>query len=108
MERPYYSEGKYHQPQSTRISFVRSKALQIKDSASIRTNNFILRRRQNSFYNDADETSGKPNVDKTLWKRTNPMETATGTFGLELRNERGDTLAEWATSRKHKIMNTMF
>ena len=27
-------------------------------------------------------------------------------FGLELRNEIGDTLVEWATSRKYKIMNT--
>ena len=36
------------------------------------------------------------------------METATGKFGLELRNERGDTLVEWATSRQNKIMNTMF
>ena len=36
------------------------------------------------------------------------METATGTFGLELRNERSDTLVEWATSKKYKIMNTMF
>ena len=28
------------------------------------------------------------------------METVTGKFGLELRNERGDTLVEWETSRK--------
>ena len=43
-----------------------------------------------------------------MGKRTNPSETVTGKFGLGLRNERGDTLIEWATSRKHKIMNTMF
>ena len=36
------------------------------------------------------------------------METTTGKFGLELGNERGDTLVEWATSRKYKIMNIMF
>ena len=41
-------------------------------------------------------------------KRANPMETATDKFGLGLRNERGDTLVEWATSRKYKIINTMF
>ena len=35
------------------------------------------------------------------------MESVTGKFVLELRNERGDTLVEWATSRKYKIMNTM-
>ena len=40
-----------------------------------------------------------------IGNRTDPMETATGKYGLELRNERGGTLA---TSRKYKIMNTMF
>ena len=29
-------------------------------------------------------------------------------FGLGLRNERGNTMVEWATSRKYKIVNTMF
>ena len=43
-----------------------------------------------------------------IGKRTTPTETATGTFGLELRNERGNTLVEWATTRTYKIMNTMF
>ena len=43
-----------------------------------------------------------------IGKRTNPMETATGKFGLGLRNERGDTLVEWATLREYTIMNTMF
>ena len=32
------------------------------------------------------------------------METATGKFGLDLRNESGDTLVECATSRKYKTM----
>ena len=31
-----------------------------------------------------------------------------GTFWLELGKETGDTLLEWATSRKYKIMNIMF
>ena len=43
-----------------------------------------------------------------IGKRTNPIETATGIFRLELRNERGDTLVEWATLRKYKILHTMF
>ena len=43
-----------------------------------------------------------------IWKRTNPKKTATGKFGLGLRNKRGDTLVEWAKSRKYQIMNTMF
>ncbi len=41
-------------------------------------------------------------------KRTNPIETATGKCGLGKKNVRGDTLEEWATAIKYKIMNTMF
>ena len=40
--------------------------------------------------------------------QTNTSARATGSFGLGQRNERGDTLAEWATSRNFKIMNTPF
>ena len=40
--------------------------------------------------------------------QTNTSERATGCFGLGLRNERGDTLVEWATSKNFKIMNTQF
>ena len=40
--------------------------------------------------------------------RTNPSETATGSFGLGQRNERGDALIEWTTSKDYKIMNTLF
>ena len=36
------------------------------------------------------------------------METVTDKFWLELRNERGDTLVECATSKKYKVMNIMF
>ena len=35
-----------------------------------------------------------------ILKRTNPIETATGKFGLELRNERGITLVEWDKIKK--------
>ena len=40
--------------------------------------------------------------------QTNTSERATGCFGLGQRNERGDTLVEWATSKNVKIMNTQF
>ena len=67
----------------------------------------------NNFYNDVDEFLGKHDIytivmgyfNGQMGKRTNPMETATCKLGLGFRNERGDTLA---TSRKYKIMNTMF
>ena len=57
----------------------RGAALQTKDSAII----------------------GMGEFNAQIWKRTNRMETVTGKFWLELRNERGDTLVEWATSRKY-------
>ena len=41
-------------------------------------------------------------------EQTNTSERATGCFGLGQRNERGDTLVEWATSKNFKIMNTQF
>ena len=40
--------------------------------------------------------------------QTNTSERATGCFVLGQRNERGDTLVEWATSTNFKIMNTQF
>ena len=40
--------------------------------------------------------------------QTNTSERATGCFGLGQRNEREDTLVEWATSNNFKIMNTQF
>ena len=40
--------------------------------------------------------------------QTNTSERATGCFGLGQRNERGDTLVEWATSKNIKIMKTQF
>ena len=41
-------------------------------------------------------------------RQTNTPERATRVFGLGQRNERGDTLVEWATSNNFKIMNTQF
>ena len=40
--------------------------------------------------------------------QTNTSERAKGCFGLGQRNERGDTLVEWATSNNLKITNTQF
>ena len=40
-----------------------------------------------------------------IGKRQIPV--ATGKCGLGFRKEKGDTLVEWATSRKYKIINTM-
>ena len=62
----------------------------------------------NNFYYDVVDTLGKSNhytrvmggFNAQLGKRSNATETATATFGLGLRNERSDTLVEWATSRK--------
>ena len=41
-------------------------------------------------------------------RHTHTSETAIGCSGLDQRNERGDTLVEWATSKNFKIMNTQF
>ena len=40
--------------------------------------------------------------------QTHTSERATGCFGLGQRNDRGDTLVEWATSNNLKIMDTQF
>ena len=47
-------------------------------------------------------------VNAKVGGQTNTSERATGCFGLGQRNERGDTLVEWATSKNFKIMNTQF
>lgn len=68
------------------------------------------------FYNDLDKILEKAShytivmgdFNAKVGKRANTSETATGAFGIGNRNERGDTLVEWATSGRYKIMNTMF
>ena len=82
MERLKCSEGKQHQSESSRFLLC------------------ITKRKLKLVLVHAPTTS--------LGKRTNRMETARGKFGLELKNEREDTLVEWVSSRKYKIMNTMF
>ena len=108
MERPHI-EGKQYQPQSSRTKRHKLKIVQVYAPTTDEEDT-------NSFYNDVDKTFGKPNLytivmgdfNVQIGKRASPVETAMGKFGRELRNERGDTLVEWATSRKYKIMNTMF
>ena len=118
MERPQ-SEDKQHQPQVSRTRSVHSKALQTKDSESIKSmhqQHSYSEEDINNFCNDVDESLGEQNhytivmgnSNALIRKRINRMETATGTFVLELRNERDDILLERTTSRKYKIINTMF
>ena len=47
-------------------------------------------------------------VNAKVGEQTNTSERATGCFGLGQRNERGDPLVEWATSKNFKLMNTQF
>ena len=70
-----------------------------------------------NFYNDVEETLGKPShytivtgdFNAQIGKiKIKTIETATGKFGLQLRNERGDTFVEWTTARKYKLVKTMF
>ena len=70
----------------------------------------------NRSYNNVDQTLGKPihyttivmrDLNAQIGKGASPTEMATGNLGLECRNERGDTVIKWATSRKYKIKNTM-
>ena len=94
---------------------MRSRLLKI---VQVFTNHIVLNSVEDitSFHNDIHDTLWKPNrytivmgdFNAQIGKRTNPMETATGKCGLELRNERGDTMVEWATPGKYKIMNTVF
>ena len=87
MEIPY-CEGKQHQPQSSRIT---------KDIANICNKNIILRIINHQL------------LQRQIRKITNPKERAKGTtIGLEITNERGDTLNQWETQIMYNIINTMF
>jgi len=65
-----------------------------------------------SFYNVMDDVLWKPNhyaivmgdFNAQVWKLTNPMETATGKFGLEMIKIGSETLVEWATPRVQIVM----
>ena len=65
------------------------------------------------LYNVIDKVRRKQNrktcvTVATVGGQTNTSERMTGTFRLWQRNERGDTLVDWATSEKHQMMNTQF
>ena len=69
-----------------------------------------------NFYNTIDKILEKQihhtivmvDLNAKVGGQTNTAERATGCFGLGQRNERGDTLVEWATSDNFKITNTQF
>ena len=69
-----------------------------------------------NFYNTIDKILEKQtyyiivmgDFNAKVGGQTNTSERATGCIGLGQRNERGDTLVEWATSNNFKIMNTQF
>ena len=69
-----------------------------------------------NFYNTIDKILEKQthytivmgDFNAKVGGQTNTSARATGCFGLGQRNERGDTLVEWATSKNFKIMNTQF
>ena len=69
-----------------------------------------------NFYNTIDKILEKQthytivmeDFNAKVGGQTNTSERATGYVGLVRRNERGDTLVEWATSNNVKIMNTQF
>ena len=69
-----------------------------------------------NFYNTIDKILKKQthytivmgDFNAKVGGQTNTSERATGCFGLDQRNERGDTLVELATSTNFKIMNTQF
>ena len=94
MERPY-NEGKQPQPLSSRTCRVHNKLLQTEDSAIIAPTTSYSEEDIMNFHNDIDETLGKPNYYTTVMGdfktqigiRTNPMETATSQFGLELKQQ---------------------
>jgi len=92
-------------PRVAEFFYVHIIALQTEDSANITS---YSEEDINSFYNDVHETFGKPNHYPTVMgdynaqerRRTNLMGTVTGKLGIEVRNERGNTLVEWTASSK--------
>ena len=113
METPH-SEGNQHQSQSSKLLLCINKRYKLKIVQVHALKTSYSDEDINNVYNDIDETLGKLNhytivsgdFNDQIGKRTNLMDAATGQFGLGLRNKRSDTLVEWATSRKYKIMKS--
>ena len=98
MERQH-NKGILWEFHSSRTSPTHNRQIPTEDRSSICANEFSLRWHYTIVMGDFNAKVGG---------QTNKSERATGCFGLGQRNERGDTLAEWATSNNFKIMNTPF
>ena len=102
--------------QSSRTSPTHNRQIPTEDRSSICANDISLRGRDSNFHNTIDKILEKQthytivmgDFNAKVGGQTNTSERATGCFGLGQRNERGDTLVEWATSNNLKIMNTQF
>ena len=108
MQKPH-SEGKPQQPQISRTRITKRYKLKIVQVYALTTP--YSEEDINSFYNDVDETLGKPNHYMIVMGDFNAqidVKTPTGKFGLELGTERCNTLVKLATLKKYKIMNTVF
>ena len=94
-----YGEGKQHQPQSSKTCSLHGKALQTKDTASVCTDNIILRRKYKWLLQRRRWNFREPNPLYNSGERfqcanrekNKPTETTTGKVGYEFLNERGDT-----------------
>ena len=104
--------------QSSRTSPTHNIQIPTEDRSSITTTSHSDEETDN-FYNTIDKILEKQthytiiifcdgDFNAKVGGQTNTSERATGCFGLGQRNERGDTLVEWATSKNFKIMNTQF
>ena len=102
--------------QSSRTSPTHNRHIPTEDLSSIPTTSHSDEETDN-FYNTIDnilETQTHYTIivmghfNEKVGGQTNSTERATGCFGLGQRNERGDTLVEWATSKNFKITNPQF
>ena len=100
---------------SGRTNPTHNRQIPTEDRSSICAND-ISDEEIDNFYNTIDKILEKQthytivmgDFNAKVGGQTNTSEGATGCFGLGQRNERGDTLVEWATSNNFKIMNTQF
>ena len=99
------------------VSPTHNRQIPTEDRSSICANDISLRDEETyNFYNTIDKILEKQthytivmgDFNAKVGGQTNTAERATECFGLGQRNERGDTLVEWATSKNLKIMNTQF
>ena len=102
--------------QSSRTSPTHNRHIPTEDRSSICANDISLRWRDRQLLHNHWYDPGKANTfhncdggpNAKVGGQTNTSERRTWCFGLGQRNERGDTLVEWATSKNFKIINTQF